>query len=458
MTKGGEAGAGGAGAAGAAGAAEARVVRIRPAKRIRGALRPPGDKSISHRALILGALAEKGDTLIHGLAPGADVQSTARVLRSLGVGVEPGPKPELTVVHPPAGLRAPREPLDCGNSGTTIRLLAGVLAAHPFEATLTGDASLRRRPMGRVAEPLRRMGAEIRATEVEGVGPERPPIVVRGGKLRAIAYEMKVASAQVKSAILLAGLRAEGETVVIEPTRSRDHTERMLRSFGVDMCDEGLRVAVTGPADLEGAFVGVPADTSSAAFFICAAAGLPGSRAILRDVGVNPTRTGFLDVLAAMGLAVKAVNEEDLGFEPVADLVVSGSPARLEGTRIAGEIVPRLIDEIPVLAVLATQAHGTTEIADAKELRVKESDRIETVAGNLARMGARVETLPDGLRIEGPTRLRGAEVDAEGDHRIAMAFAVAGLFAEGETRIRDADCARVSYPGFFADLEEMAER
>jgi 3-phosphoshikimate 1-carboxyvinyltransferase len=429
---------------------EPRDQVVRPARRVHGVVRVPGDKSISHRALILGALAS-GETRVAGLAPGLDVQSTARCLLALGAAIEPRRDGVVRVRGGGFGaLRSPGKPLDCGNSGTTARLLAGVLAACDLEAELTGDDSLRRRPMRRVAEPLRRMGAEVAG--------ETLPLRVRGtARPRALRHELEVASAQVKSAILLAGLRADGATVVREPARSRDHTERMLRLFGADVLEDDRAVTLAGPIELEAADIDVPGDLSSAAFFACAAAALPGSRLVLRDVGVNPLRTGILDVLREMGVTVRAVEERDLGFEPCADLVVA-APEKLAPARVAGPLVPRLIDELVVLAVLATRAHGVSEFRDAAELRVKESDRIAVVAEGLAAMGAAVEGLPDGLRIEGPCALRGAAIDPRGDHRIAMAFAVAGLFAAGETRIADPGCAAVSYPDFFRDLESVAER
>lgn len=437
-------------------------VTIRAARRLHGALEVPGDKSISHRALILGALAS-GETRIRGLSRGLDVQSTARVLLQLGVAIE-GPKGHFPqredgIVRVRGGgfdsLRPPARPLDCGNSGTTMRLMAGVIAACDLEAALTGDESLRRRPMERVAAPLRRMGADVRTGAEAGPGAV---LRVRGTpEPKALEHVLSVASAQVKSAILLAALRARGETTVVEPWRSRDHTERMLRVFGVDVLEEERSVALEGPIDLEPADVDVPGDLSSAAFFLGAAAALPGSRLIVRDVGVNPGRTGVLEALRAMGATVREVDERELGFEPVATLVVE-APDALSATTIAGPLVPRTIDELVVLAVVAARARGVTEIRDAAELRVKESDRIALVVRHLAAMGAAVEPLPDGLRIEGPRPLCGATIDAEGDHRIAMAFAVAGLLAGGETTIRGAECADVSFPGFYAALESVVER
>jgi 3-phosphoshikimate 1-carboxyvinyltransferase len=331
-----------------------------------------------------------------------------------------------------------------------MRLLSGMIAACDLEATLTGDESLRRRPMKRVAEPLRRMGAVL-----DG---DTAPLRIRGTPHpRALRHDLAIASAQVKSAILFAALRADGETVVHEPARSRDHSERMLRLFGADVLEDGLSVSISGPVELEAAEIDVPGDVSSAAFFACAAAALPGSRLILRDVGVNPLRTGVIDVLRAMGAEVRAVEERDMGFEPAADLLVI-APDRLGPARVAGELVPRTIDELVVLAVLAARAEGLSEFRDAAELRVKESDRIAAVVEGLTAMGARAEALPDGLRVEGPAALRGAHLSARGDHRVAMAFAVAGLLAEGATTIDGAEAAAVSYPGFFEALEAVVER
>jgi 3-phosphoshikimate 1-carboxyvinyltransferase len=457
-------------------AANANERLIEPARRIRGAVRCPGDKSISHRALILGALA-RGRTAIRGLAPGLDVQSTRRCLEALGVKIEAVTATVEDETGEPAtgelllvdgrgfgGLRAPPGPLDCGNSGTTTRLLAGVLAACEMDVVLAGDASLSRRPMGRVAEPLRLMGAVIEpamGASASAGAKLTAPFRVRGtGRPRAMDHELSIASAQVKSAILLAGLRAEGRTTVREPSRSRDHSERMLRVFGVDVLEDGLAVSIEGPADLDRAAIEVPADFSSAAFFLAAAAGLPGSRVLCRGVGVNPGRTGILEILADMGAKVLRGEEREQGFEPVTEVVVEG-PAALRPARISGALVPRSIDELVVLSVLAARAGGTTEIRDAAELRVKESDRIALVAKNLEAMGGRCEPLPDGIRIHGPTPLRGgAAIETGGDHRIAMAFAVAALFVDGggATRILDAGCADVSYPGFYEALESVCER
>ncbi len=440
---------------------------VRPAKRLKGTLTVPGDKSISHRALMLGALAQ-GTSVVRGLAPGRDVRSTARCLRALGVPValaNDNSDHDVAVVEGRGlyGLRAPQGPLDAGNSGTTLRLLAGILAGQPFASVLTGDASLRRRPMARIAEPLRRMGALIDYLEGEG----RAPLRVRGpseGRLRAIEHEPPVPSAQVKSCVLLAGLYAEGVTVVRESSPTRDHTERLLARLGAPLELDGLGleygrgVRLRGPVErLEPFELRVPGDPSSAAFFVAAAALLPGSELLLRHVGVNPTRTGFLDALRRMGAPIELLDEREVGGEPVADVLVRGAPA-LRGLELDGAEVPRLIDELPLLAVVATRAEGVTVIRGAKELRVKETDRIRAVALNLRRLGARVEERPDGFVIEGPQALRGGRVEGFGDHRVVMAFAVAGLVARGETTIEGAEWADVSYPQFFEALERVVER
>lgn len=420
------------------------MLRTRPLKRaLRAWLRVPGDKSISHRAAIFGALAE-GETVIHGFLVAEDTLATLRCLEACGVGIE-GMGSWEVVVHG-VGLKGWRQPqgvLDAGNSGTTLRLLLGALAGQPFSATLDGDASLRRRPMDRVAHPLRAMGADV-----TGQG-ERclPPVTVRGGSLHPIEYRLPMASAQVKTAILLAGLYAEGETVVVEPAPCRDHTERMLPQFGADLRVEGRRIAVRGPARLHGVELTVPGDLSSAAFFLTAAAFLPDSEVTVEEVGVNPTRAGFLEVLQSMGAEVRLSRRREVCGEPVADVTVRHRPLR--ATRIAGDLIPRLIDEIPVLAIAACFAEGMTEIRDAQELRVKESDRIRVMARNLEALGASVEELDDGLRIEGPVRLKGGQVEAQGDHRIAMAFAVAGWAAEGEILIQGSEAIRTSFPEFF---------
>jgi 3-phosphoshikimate 1-carboxyvinyltransferase len=423
---------------------------IEPTRRLRGEVTVPGDKSISHRAVMFGSLAE-GETRVRGFLPGADCLSTVDCFRKLGVGIEVLTSTEL-VVHGVGlhGLQEPTDLLDVGNSGTTARLMLGILAGQPFHAVITGDSSIRRRPMARVSVPLREMGAKIDGREDGRLAP----LSVRGKRLQAMHYDMPVASAQVKSAVLLAGLFADGTTSVRETEATRDHTERMLRAFGVDVRVEDNVVSVAGDSKLRATDIDVPGDISSAAFLLVAAAILPGSDVTIRNVGVNPTRTGILDVLREMGADIELQNERESGGEPIADLRVRGG--ELRGVQVGGAIIPRLIDEVPVLAVAATQAEGVTEIRDAAELTVKESNRIATTANELRKFGAQVEELEDGLRIIGRAKLQGgAQIDTYHDHRIAMAMAVAGLVAEGPTTIDDWEAVDVSFPGFHELLQNL---
>ena len=419
---------------------------VRGAKTIAGHIRVPGDKSISHRALILGALAH-GETEIRGLSPGADVRSTRGCLAALGVSLTEEGGAVVIQGTGPEGLGKPAGPLDCGNSGTTMRLLAGVLAGRPFRSVLRGDESLSRRPMGRIIRPLRLMGARITARQ-----DDLAPLTIEGGGLRGIHYEMEVKSAQVKSCILLAGLQAHGETVVVEPSPSRDHTERMLHYLGAPIAASGKAIGIRR-GELQARPITVPGDFSSAAFFLAAAAALPGSEVVIENVGVNPTRTGLLTVLREMGAEISLSAERMANGEPVADITVRGG--ELRAVEVGGEIVPRLIDELPVLFAIATQAEGETVIRDAGELRVKESDRIAAMAENLRRLGAKVRELPDGMVIEGPLRLKGAELAGFSDHRVVMASSVAALYARGETIIHGAEWAEISFPGFFELLAEV---
>ncbi|ARU62712.1 3-phosphoshikimate 1-carboxyvinyltransferase [Tumebacillus avium] len=416
---------------------------IQPAGRVQGEVKVPGDKSISHRAVMFGALAD-GVTQVRGFLPGADCLSTVDCFRKMGVEVEMLSETELRVKGAGLdGLQEPSDILDVGNSGTTARLMLGILAGQNFHSTVTGDASIRRRPMGRVTGPLREMGAVIDGREDGRLAP----LSVRGGGLRGINYDSPVGSAQVKSAVLLAGLYAEGMTGVKEPEQSRDHTERMLRAFGVPVTEQDGYITVQGGSRLTAAEIEVPGDISSAAFLLVAAAILPGSDLIIRGVGINPTRTGIIDVLREMGAQIECLNERISGDEPIADLHVKAG--ELKGVTVRGNLIPRLIDEIPVLAVAATQAEGVTEIRDAKELKVKESNRIATTAAELRKFGAQVEELEDGLRITGRTKLQGgAVVETYHDHRIAMAMAVAALAADGAATIRDWESVDVSFPGF----------
>ncbi len=426
------------------------VVTISRARRpLRGTVTVPSDKSIAHRALLLGAIA-RGETVVRGFAGGEDNLATAAACRALGVAIDERGA-ELRIRGGGwQGLRPPAATLECRNSGTTMRLLAGVLAGRPFVSRLDGDASLRRRPMRRVIEPLAAMGGAITSEGADG----RPPLVVAGRALHGAAHELRVASAQVKSALLLAGLQADGETSVDEPAASRDHTERMLARFGATLTRRGRIVGVAGPQELTAATVTLPADLSSAAFLVVAALLVEGSALRLVNVGVNPTRTGILDVLAAMGAAITVEDAVDDGGEPRATLVVASGPLR--ATRVAGDDLLRAIDEFPILCIAAAAAEGTTEIRDAGELRVKESDRVAVMAEVLGALGVAVEELADGLLIHGPARFTAARVDPRGDHRIAMAAAVAGLAAAGDVTITGAECAEVSFPRFYATLASLA--
>lgn len=414
-----------------------RLVVRRPAT-FRGEITAPADKSLTHRAYLFGSFAD-GECLVRNPLRGEDCEATLRCLAQMGMGHEWLSEREVRLVPPPE-WHSPREELDCGNSGTTIRLMSGLIASRPISATMVGDASLSRRPMRRIIEPLRQMGAHVE-------GDTAPLRIVGSDRLQGIDYVSPVASAQVKSCTLLAGLRADGETSVTEPVRSRDHTERMLRAGGIEVREEGLRVSVRGGARMLPFTFRVPGDISSAAFFAVAAAIVPEAEVTIRKVGVNPTRTGLLDVFEEAGIAVGQDNVDESLGEPISNWIV-----RNEGTgmpfQIEGELVPRLVDEIPVLCVLATQLDGVSQIRGASELRVKESDRIEAIATGLRSMGAEVETYEDGLDVAGPVRLRGATITANGDHRIAMAFAVAGLAADGETVIEGAESIATSYPEF----------
>jgi 3-phosphoshikimate 1-carboxyvinyltransferase len=425
-------------------------ITITPATRgLRGRLSVPSDKSIAHRAVLFGAIA-KGTTAIRGFQGGRDNRATLAACRALGVTIQESGETLRIDGTGFDGLRAAPGAIDCDNSGTTMRLLTGVLAGRPFTSRLIGDASLLRRPMRRVIEPLTRMGTSI----VSEPGDGRAPLRIEGRALTGREHVLAVASAQVKSAILLAGLQADGQTRVEEPLRSRDHSERMLQDFGVTLTRGERWVALTGPQTLHGIPVGLPGDFSSAAFLIVAAALVPGSELRLTGVGLNPTRTGLLDVLTAMGAAIDVEPDAGSGAEPVGSLLVRHRPLR--ATRIAGDLLVRCIDEFPILCIAAACADGTTEFRDAAELRVKESDRIAVMAEMLRDLGGTVDELPDGLVITGPSRLAGARVDPRGDHRIAMAAAVAGLVGIGPVTIDDPECAEVSFPGFYTVLATAA--
>ncbi len=419
---------------------------------LQGRIQIPGDKSISHRALMLGAIAQ-GQTQIKGLLLGEDPCSTASCFQAMGAEISELNSELVTVTGIGLGnLQEPADVLNAGNSGTTMRLMLGLLASHPGRFfTVTGDSSLRSRPMSRVVKPLQQMGAQIWGRQ----GNSLAPLAISGQALKPIHYYSPIASAQVKSCILLAGLLTEGQTTVTEPALSRDHSERMLRAFGakLDIDPEANSVTITGPAQLVGQTVIVPGDISSAAFWLVAGAIVPNSNLLIDNVGVNPTRTGILEALAMMGADIQLLNEREVAGEPVADLRVRSS--RLQSCTIAGEIIPRLIDEIPILAVAAVFAEGTTVIKDAAELRVKESDRIAVMAQQLNKMGAKVTELPDGMEITGGTPLVATDLDSYTDHRIAMSLAIAALVATGKTTIHRAEAASVSYPNFIPTLQSV---
>ena len=422
------------------------TVTIQPAGNITGSLRLPGDKSISHRYAMLAAIAE-GPTRLGNFSTGADCASTVACVRALGCKVSHrGGTVEIDGCG--AALSAPSSALDCGNSGSTIRMISGILAGQSFACELMGDESLSRRPMKRVIAPLTQMGAKIESRD------GCPPLRISGGRLSPIEYTLPVASAQVKSAVLLAGLYASGETVVVEPVRTRDHTEIALKAFGGEVSRTGTRIAVRGGQMLKGIDATVPGDISSAAFFLCAAALFPNSNLVIDGVGMNPTRAVLLDVLASMGAKTKVLKLEEHHGELVG--MINLQPGELKGTTISGSVTAAVIDEVPVLAAIAPYTHDGMIIRDAGELRVKESDRLATVAENLRAMGAKVEEQPDGLTIPGGQQLHGTDIDTHGDHRIAMAFAVAALRASGETRIHGASSARISFPEFFHLLQQLS--
>lgn len=435
-----------------------QTLRIQPPARglsLQGRIRVPGDKSISHRALMLGSLA-RGETIIEGLLLGEDPRSTAHCFRALGAKISELNTQQVRVQGVGLGeLQEPLDVLDAGNSGTTLRLMLGILASHPGRFfTVTGDSSLRSRPMSRVVQPLQLMGAEIWGRKQSSLAP----LAIQGQSLKPIHYQSPIASAQVKSCILLAGLMSEGQTTVTEPALSRDHSERMLRAFGADLQvdPDTCSVTVTGPAKLQGQRVVVPGDISSAAFWLVAGAIVPGSDLVVENVGVNPTRTGVLEALEQMGVEITLENTREVAGEPVADLRVRHRPdTPLQAGEISGELIPRLIDEIPILAVAAIFAQGTTIIRDAAELRVKESDRLAVMASQLNRMGANITERPDGLEIIGGTPLTGTDVQSYTDHRVAMSLAIAALNAQGTTEIHQAEAAAISYPDFIPTLQQI---
>ena len=435
---------------------------VRPAKRIRGRLVMPGDKSISHRAAMIAALAN-GVSHIRNYSRSADCAATLSCLGQLGVRIEEEDTEVLVHGVGLSGFEAPNAPLDCGNSGTTMRLLAGVLAGQDFTSVLTGDESLRTRPMQRIIEPLELMGAQISSNEGYA-----PLTILGSSTLTAIDYELLIASAQVKSCVLLAGLNASGKTTVIENEVTRDHTERMLKFFNAPVetgpaereGENAQFASVTAPARLEARDISIPGDISSAAYFIAAAALLSGSELRIDDVGINPTRTLFLDQLRMLGFSVEIPEKDERCNEPIGRVQVRGIGAQHDLASpftIDGLAIPQLIDELPLMAVVGSQVRSGIEIRDAGELRVKESNRIAATVAGLRAMGANVQEFEDGLRVGAPARLHGAVIDSRGDHRIAMTFAIAGLIAEGETEIKDADCVAVSFPDFFELLNSVVE-
>ncbi len=425
------------------------TIVVRPARSILGSMRLPGDKSISHRYAMLAGIAE-GTTRLENFSTGADCASTLGCLQSLAVEVERKGTEVVIRGHGPS-LQAPTSPLDCGNSGSTMRMLSGILAGQNFVSELIGDGSLSRRPMARIIAPLEMMGAKITA-QTGG----RPPLRVNGGELKAIDYSMPLASAQVKSCLLFAGLFADGETSVVEPVHTRDHGEIALRAFGAEVTQSGNESRITGRQPLRAIEAEIPGDISSAAFFLCATALFPGAELVIEGLLMNPTRARLLDILVLLGVGISVTQPEEQHGELRGTVKAQGRG--LGTVTIKGADTAALIDEIPVLAAIAPYTAGGVEIRDARELRVKESDRIAAIATNLKAMGAQVEELEDGLKIPGGQKLHGAEVDSLGDHRIAMAFAVAALRAEGETQIRGADAAVISYPGFFTTLESVLQR
>jgi len=423
-------------------------VTITPSNKISGQVKVPGDKSISHRLAMLGAIAER-KTTINRFSTSADCTSTLNCLRQLGVQIETMAPDQVVIAGRGLwGLRPSTETLDAGNSGSTIRMLSGILAGQDFLTKISGDASLRNRPMSRIIDPLSQMGAWIEATQ-----DSTPPLSIRGGTLRSLDYSMPVASAQVKSAILLAGLYANGETWIREPERTRNHTELALQQFGVEVSLSQEAIGIRGGQKLLGIETIVPGDISSAAFLIAATLLIPNSETIIENVGLNPGRRGIVDILIQMGGSIEILRETLLGGEAVGDLRIRSSP--LQGGSLTGSLIPQIIDEIPILAVLATKTKDGLIIRDATELRVKESNRIKSIVENLRAMGATVEEYEDGMAIPGQQPLQGALVTSQGDHRIAMAFAIAGLVAKGTTTIEDGHCAAISFPGFYRLLERL---
>ncbi|WP_462412029.1 3-phosphoshikimate 1-carboxyvinyltransferase [Neobacillus sp. Marseille-QA0830] len=417
-------------------------------RRLTGEITVPGDKSISHRSVMFGSIAH-GETIISNFLPGEDCLSTIACFRKLGVTIEEENGRIRIVGKGFEGLTEPDEILDVGNSGTTIRLLMGILAGRPFFSSIIGDRSIGKRPMTRVTDPLSRMGAAIDGRK----GAKYTPISIRGGKLNAIEYQLPVASAQVKSAIILAGLQAEGETEILEPAETRDHTERMIRQFGGEIVKENRLIKVKGGQKLTATSIHVPGDISSAAFFLAAGATVPESRIVLKNVGLNPTRTGMVEVMKKMGADLVVTEYANGSIEPAGDIIIRSS--NLKGTIVEGDMIPTLIDEIPIIALMATQADGPTVIRNAEELKVKETNRIDTVVQELQKLGAAIEATDDGMIIHGNSKLHGGTVSSHGDHRIGMMLSIAELLCDGEVILEQPEAISVSYPNFFIHLNQL---
>lgn len=428
---------------------EMELIALQPTLNgLKGSIEIPGDKSISHRSVMFGSIAE-GVTRVTNFLPGDDCLSTISCFRKLGVVIEESDDGLTIYGNGFDGLKEPNELLDVGNSGTTIRLLLGILAGRPFFSSLIGDQSIGKRPMTRVTEPLRTMGAKIDGRK-DG---EFTPLSIRGGHLNSIHYNMPVASAQVKSALILAGLQAKGESTIIEKTESRDHTERMIRKFGGEIEKDNRKITIKGGQKLTASDILVPGDISSAAFFLVAGAIVPDSEILLKNVGLNPTRTGIIEIMQKMGANLEIHNHDENSFEPAGDITINTS--RLTGTVVEGDVIPRLIDEIPIIALLATQAEGTTIIKDASELKVKETNRIDTVVQELTKLGASIEATDDGMIIHGGSTLRGGKVSSHGDHRIGMMLAIASLLCKDQVELEDPEAISVSYPNFFNHLNSL---
>jgi 3-phosphoshikimate 1-carboxyvinyltransferase len=416
--------------------------------RLVGEVTIPGDKSISHRSVMFGSIAH-GETRVTNFLPGDDCLSTISCFRKLGVRIEESDDELRIYGNGFEGLTEPSEVLDVGNSGTTIRLLMGILSGRPFFSSLVGDASIGKRPMTRVTVPLAQMGAKLDGRK----NGDFTPISIRGGQLQPVQYELPVASAQVKSALILAGLQADGVSTIIEPAETRDHTERMIRQFGGEITKDNHTIQVKGGQKLKASTIHVPGDISSAAFFLVAGAILPGSEIVLKNVGLNPTRTGIIEVMQKMGANLEIVQAATNDFEPAGDLIIKTS--NLKGTVVEGSLIPRLIDEIPIIALLATQAEGTTIIKDAEELKVKETNRIDTVVQELSKLGAVIEATEDGMIIHGKSKLTGGKVSSHGDHRIGMMLAIAALLCEDAVDLEQSEAISVSYPNFFTHLNTL---